>query len=93
MLLLQTQLSIVQDCRCRHAKVNCASAQKAACYSSCNHSSQKWSLPKKVSMLGQRSIMLVGGVQGSAPQREQLHVHKSRYPHFARALRKRQSNG
>lgn len=69
----------------------CASAQKAMCYSSCNHSSRKWSLPKKVAMLGQLSVALVGGVQGSAPQRQQLYVHKGRYPHFprARALRKR----
>lgn len=52
---------------------------------------EKWSLPNKVSMLGQLSITLVGGVQGSAPQWAQLHVHKGRYPHFprARALRER----
>lgn len=43
-------------------------------------------------MLGQLSVSLVGGVQGSAPQKEQLHVHKGRYPQFprARALRKKQ---
>lgn len=41
-------------------------------------------------MLGQLSVALVSGVQGSALQREQLHVHKGRYPHFPRALRKKQ---
>lgn len=77
--------------RQRQARENCASAQKAACYSSYNHSSWKMVFAKGSLHAWATFIVLVGRVQGFALQREQLHVHKGRYPHFprARALRER----
>lgn len=39
---------------------------------------------RKSPRLGRLSTELVGGVQDSAPQRQQLYVRNSRHPHFAR---------